>query len=296
MKSNLAFFVGLFVALGISWAGIVLGSNAQLGGLAPYYDDTQGASYPEWMPGVAARGQLVYKDLGCAACHTQQVRRPDFGSDKARGWGERQSVARDYIYQPFPQLGLSRIGPDLANLADRKPSAMDADDLLTMLYSGVGGMPSYRFLFEMREVGAEAQPSDNALKLTGALEPKAGWEVVPTSRAMDLVGYLLSLKTTYDYPEAVPFAAPKAQGEAPAAAPAATAPNTSKPAATTATAPGAGAPAASPTTPTPTPAGTAPAAAATPTPSATAGAATDATPGTATPAPTPAPTAMGGKP
>ncbi len=202
MKSNLLFFLGLFAALGISWAGIVLGSNAQLGALAPYYDDTQGTSYPEWMPGVAARGQLVYRDLGCAACHTQQVRRPDFGSDRARGWGERQSVARDYIYQPFPQLGLSRIGPDLTNVGDRKPTAMDSDDLLTMLYSGTGGMPPYRFLFERRRLGSGAQPSDRALNLTGALRPKSGSEIVPTDRAVDLVGYLLSLKTTYDYPEA----------------------------------------------------------------------------------------------
>lgn len=217
MKNNFIFFLGLFAALGISWGAIVMGSNAQLGALAPYYDDTQGGTFPEWMPGVAARGQRVYRDLGCAACHTQQVRRPDFGSDKDRGWGDRQSVARDYIYQPFPQLGLSRVGPDLTNLGDRKPTAPDADDLLQMLYSGSDGMPSYRFLFERRKIGNGAQPSDEALKLTGALKPKAGWEIVPSSRALDLVGYLVSLKTTYDYPEAVPFVPEKAEGEKPAA-------------------------------------------------------------------------------
>jgi cytochrome c oxidase cbb3-type subunit II len=217
VKSNFVFFLGLFAALGVSWAGIVIGSNAQLGGLAPYYDDAQGGTFPEWMPGVAARGQLVYKDLGCAACHTQQVRRPSFGSDKERGWGDRQSVARDYIYQPFPQLGLSRVGPDLTNLGDRKPSAPDADDLLTLLYAGADGMPSYRFLFDCRKVGNGAQPSDRALKLTGALRPPAGYEIVPSERALDLVGYLVNLKTDYDYPEAKPFVAPKAEGEKPAA-------------------------------------------------------------------------------
>ena len=92
MKNNVLFFVGLFAALGISWAGIVIGSNAQPGSLAPFYDDKEGAAFPPWMPGAAARGQLVYRDLGCAACHTQQVRRPGFGSDKERGWGDRQSV------------------------------------------------------------------------------------------------------------------------------------------------------------------------------------------------------------
>jgi cytochrome c oxidase cbb3-type subunit 2 len=212
VKSNFLFVVGLFAALGISWAGIVLGSNAQLSRLAPFYDETEGTTFPQWMPGVAAQGQQVYRDLGCYVCHTQQVRRPGFGSDQARGWGDRQSVARDYIYQPSPQLGWSRIGPDLANLADRKPSAPDRDDLLNMLYAGSDGMPSYRFLFEERRVGAGAQPSPEALKLVGALEPAAGWEVVPTPRAEALVAYLLNLRSPYLYPEAVPFTPPKAEG------------------------------------------------------------------------------------
>ena len=213
MRSNLVFFLGLFAALGISYAGIVLGSNAQLGPLAPYYDDGSDSTYPQMFLGVAARGQLVYRDLGCAACHTQQVRRPTFGSDQARGWGERQSVARDYIYQPAPQLGLSRVGPDLTNVGDRKPSAPDAEDLLRLLYAGSDGMPPYRFLFEERHVGVGAQPSDQALKLTGALEPRSGWEVVPTERALALASYLVNSRTPYDYPEAVPLAPAKAGSE-----------------------------------------------------------------------------------
>jgi cytochrome c oxidase cbb3-type subunit 2 len=217
VKSNLIFFLGLVAALGISWGGIVLGSNAQLGGLPPFYDDSQSTAFPQWMSGAAAQGQLVYKGLGCADCHTQQVRRPGFGSDKDRGWGDRQSVARDYIYQPAPQLGLSRTGPDLANLADRKPSAPDASDLLNLLYSGANGMPPYRFLFEKRAVGVNGQASEKALKLVGALEPKAGFEVVPTPDAESLVAYLLSLSNPYVYPEAVPFTPAKAEGEAGAA-------------------------------------------------------------------------------
>jgi cytochrome c oxidase cbb3-type subunit II len=241
VKSNVVFFVGLFFALGVSYLGIVIGSNAQLGSLAPYYDDTDGTAYPQWFPGVAARGQLVYRDLGCAACHTQQVRRPGFGSDQARGWGERQSVARDYIYQPSPQLGLSRIGPDLTNLAERKPSAPDKDDLLHLLYAGSGAMPSYRFLFETREVGKGAQPSEEALKLTGAFEPKAGWQVVPTRRALDLVGYLVNLRATYDYPEASPFGAAAKTEAAASATQGLSAPAAATPPAT-ALAPGAGTP------------------------------------------------------
>ena len=309
MKSNLAFFIGLFGALLISWAGIVLGSNAQLGSLAPYYDDTDQTTYPTWMAGNAARGQLVYKDLGCAACHTQQVRRPGFGSDQDRGWGDRQSVARDYIYQPFPQLGSQRLGPDLANLGDRKPTAPDADDLLHLLYAGSGGMPSYHFLFEKREIGAGAQPSQAALNLTGSLKPEAGWEIVPTPRAEALVSYLVNLKNPYTYPEAAPFAPPKPEGEAakpaaPAAAPgAAPAPpaaggNAPSPSPTPAAKPAEGiAP-----SPSPTPAASS-TAGGTPSPSPTPAAAGGSTPSPSptpaaggAPSPSPTPAAQGGSP
>jgi cytochrome c oxidase cbb3-type subunit 2 len=305
VRSNFAFFIGLFAALAISWAGIVLGSNAQLGKLAPYYDDASSSTFPEWFPGVASQGQLVYKDLGCVACHTQQVRRPGFGSDKDRGWGDRQSVARDYIYQPFPQLGSSRIGPDLTNLGDRKPSAPDADDLLKLLYTGSGGMPSYRFLFEKREIGVGAQGSDNALKLTGSLKPSAGWEIVPTARAQSLVGYLVSLKTTFTYPEAVPVVPAKPEGEAakaapapaPAAAPAPAPSAPETPAAGATTAPSTAAAPASPVPAASTPSPAASAPAATPAPSACAAAAPAAA---ATPAPStaaaPAPTGAAATP
>jgi len=220
MKSDFGFLVCLFAALGVSYAGILLASNAQLGSLAPFYDDNGDTTFPKMPLGVAVRGQLVYRDLGCAACHTQEVRRPGFGSDQARGWGERQSVARDYIFQRSPQLGLYRIGPDLTNVGDRKFNALDAEAFYRLLYAGAAGMPSYRFLFEARRTGLEAQPSDDAINLAGAGEPEAGWEVVPTQRARDLVGYLVNLTTAFDYPEAFPVTAAGPHGAAKGAAPA----------------------------------------------------------------------------
>jgi cytochrome c oxidase cbb3-type subunit II len=203
MKSNFVFFFGLFAALGFTYVGIVFGLNAQLGSLASYYEDIEGATFPQLFPSVIARGKQVSRGLGCVACDTQKVRRSGFGSDHVGGWGDCQSIVRDYICQPFPQLGFFWIGPDLTSVGNRKPSAPGADALLHMPSAGSEGMPPYRFLFEMRRIGAGAQPSDEALKLMGALEPKAGLQVVPTQRARDLVGYLVNLKTTHDYPEAV---------------------------------------------------------------------------------------------
>lgn len=207
MKNGFTFFLGLFLAVALAWTGIVLGSHAQLGKLAPYFDENEGKAFPERLPGIAARGQLVYQDLGCAACHTQQVRRPGFGSDKARGWGNRQSVARDYVSQAHVQLGESRVGPDLANFGGR-PQSIDDARLTRYLYDQHGGMPGYRFLFDERKI--VGQRSDKALSVTTA----AGYEIVPTHRAEALVAYLQSLNNVYEYPEAKPVAPEKKEGEA----------------------------------------------------------------------------------
>jgi len=211
MRNGFFFFIGLFLAIALAWAGIVLGSHAQLSRLAPYFDENEGKAFPERLPGIAAAGQLVYQDLGCASCHTQQVRRPDFGSDKARGWGDRQSVARDYVNQPHVQLGESRVGPDLANFGAR-PLSVDAERLTRYLYEQHGGMPSYRFLFDERKITGER--SDKALNVP----TPAGIEIVPTHRAVALVAYLQSLNNTYEYPEAKPVKAAPKEGEHGAAA------------------------------------------------------------------------------
>ena len=216
MKNGFLFFIGLLVAFVFGWGGIALGSHKQLGALAPYYDDGEGSSFPTRPPGLASRGQLVYADLGCASCHTQQVRRPDFGSDKDRGWGERQSVARDYIHQVRPQLGESRTGPDLANLAGRK-APYDSAELTQFLYTGVvpgskvATHPPYKFLFENRPVVGEI--SANALALPAGLAAVTGRQIVATERAQTLVAYLQSLNTPYQFPEARPATPPVAAKE-----------------------------------------------------------------------------------
>jgi cytochrome c oxidase cbb3-type subunit 2 len=91
-----------------------------------------------------------------------------------------------------------RVGPDLANLATRKPP-YDAEDLMTLLYAGTPQHPSYKFLFENKAI--VGQRSDRALKLGSKFAPPAGYQVVPTERAQVLVAYLLSLNNSYAYPE-----------------------------------------------------------------------------------------------
>jgi len=126
------------------------------------------------------------------------------GPDIARGWGSRLSVAADYLYDQPVQLGNLRAGPDLANIGVRAP---DANWQLQHLYAPKSvtpnsTMPSFKFLFEVRKAGAT--PSPDALKLPPAYAAAAGYEVVPTPEAQQLVAYLLSLKANAPLYEA-PF-------------------------------------------------------------------------------------------
>jgi len=126
------------------------------------------------------------------------------GADVARGWGPRQSVAVDYLYDQPVQLGSLRAGPDLANIGVRSP---DANWQLQHLYApksvvANSTMPSFKFLFEVRKI--VAAPSSDALNLPKEFAAADGFEVVPTPEAKQLVAYLLSLKANMPLYEA-PF-------------------------------------------------------------------------------------------
>lgn len=209
MKNGLALFFGAFAVIAISTAAVVYSAHYQLASLTQYKDPVEETLFPAPLTGLADQGRVVYQDLGCVSCHTQQVRRPGFGGDTARQWGARQSVARDYIREKTVFLGTSRLGPDLRNLAAR--SYADEAYLYTILYAPHAVapgtlMPSYSFLFDVHPI-RPGQASTHALKLTGKAAPGAGIEVVPTMRARALVAYLRSLNDTYEYPEAKPYVA-----------------------------------------------------------------------------------------
>jgi hypothetical protein len=63
-------------------------------------------------------------------------------------------------------------------------------------------MPAFRFLFEVRKIGAH--PAPDALVLPKEFAPPDGMEVVPTLAARQLAAYLVSLKANAPLYEA-PF-------------------------------------------------------------------------------------------
>lgn len=126
------------------------------------------------------------------------------GADIARGWGVRQTVAQDYLFDNPVLLGSQRVGPDLANAGARR----DENWNLLHLYNPrrevkKSTMPPFRFLFEQRKI--RGTPSPDALKLDSI---PAGFEIVPKTEAKALVAYLASLRADAPLFE-TPMSAPK---------------------------------------------------------------------------------------
>jgi len=200
--------LGIFAVLASSWTGIVLSNQRSYGGLTPFVDKDDNKAYPLQLPGLAAQGKRVYEDLGCAVCHTQQVHAAVTSTDIKRGWGDRQSVARDYLWEDRVVLGSLRAGPDLRNVGARKPEGdRKYDDPAwhyrhlydARLTSPGSNMPPFPFLFEQRKIIGQASPK--ALTLPAPYSAPAGYEIIPTARGEALVAYLMNLKDTFNYPE-----------------------------------------------------------------------------------------------
>jgi cytochrome c oxidase cbb3-type subunit 2 len=206
-----AFFVLLLVAFLFTWMALVVAPWIELGHLMPITSEGSNDIVPWDKSNEAHAGEAVYAANGCAYCHTQQVRPDTSGADIIRGWGTahdedgkavtRRSYPRDYMWDWQVFLGNSRNGADLSNVADRYPKA---DVLYRYLYDPTlfdahCSMPAYRFLFVTRKI--DGPPAQDALALTGADTPPAGFEILPTSDAKALVAYLLSLKNDYHLPD-----------------------------------------------------------------------------------------------
>jgi len=191
MDNEVKLVSGAMVALAVATAALVV---------MPYMEVRDIQPPPGLKPYTSAelRGRGVYIANGCVYCHSQQPRDRNFGPDFERGWG-RASVPGDYIYDKPHLLGSMRTGPDLFNIASRQPSK---DWHLGHLYQPrayVPGsiMPSYPFLFTVKDAKEAEKEGEQPVSLPPAYAPNVGQVVVPTPEALDLVKYLLALNHTY---------------------------------------------------------------------------------------------------
>ncbi len=224
MEKPSTLFTGIFGAFILSCGAMVLLPNSQIGGLQPQVTWDEGQNSPSDVYPVKREdalghrvGQGVFVENGCFYCHTQQVRDPQYGPDMERGWGVRRTVARDYIHEDVPLLGVSRLGPDLANFGSatwrnepdddtKKPAKRDAAWVFKHLYAPTtivldSNCPPYPYLFERKEVGEHPSPD--------AVEVNGNFQIVPTADARNLAAYLLSLDRTHELKEAPTVIKPK---------------------------------------------------------------------------------------
>lgn len=227
------FAIGLTACFGFAWLAVVVVPFFKLRNPSPVsfqegVDAESGIYHPK-REGRIVNGYEIYAENGCYQCHTQVVRttyagkdlfRPDWGGisdDIDRGDTRRESNVFDYSGLNFAPIGVTRLGPDLMNFGRRIKAEKGANAeawVFLHLYNpqlipeltGWSVCPSYRFLFDKREItGAR---SDNALEV----ETPANREIVPGQKARALVSYLLSLSHDNDLPASMNYAPLKEAG------------------------------------------------------------------------------------
>ena len=228
------FITGLSASFGVAWLAVIVIPYLKMRDLAPLpfaeSTTTAGIFFPK-RSGRIADGAKVYAENGCYLCHTQVVRpvyagndlyRSDWGglkNDEARGDTRRETNAYDFNGETFAQIGQTRMGPDLSNLARRLESVTATGTTPeAWLYAHLHNprsnpqlwkstCPPHPFFFDKREI--KGSPSADAL----TIHTDAGFELVPDADARALVSYLLSLKKDQAVPAALNFAPAKKDGD-----------------------------------------------------------------------------------
>jgi cbb3-type cytochrome oxidase cytochrome c subunit len=174
-----------------------------LADIAPAEKDLTTNQIPKTiLSGVTKDVASAAADQITAAGGKSEIHIEPSGVDISRGWGVRQSVAEDFLWDYPVQLGNLRAGPDLANVGARlgnfnwqlqhlfAPQSVDKNS----------AMPPFRFLFNVKKINGS--PSPDALPLPKGIVPD-GYEVIPTDDAKNLAAYLVSLHADvplYDAP------------------------------------------------------------------------------------------------
>ena len=96
MKPTRALFIVLG-ALILTWVGQAAVGYWQVGRLEPVLNEETNLTVPPVPSGLAQTGARIFAAEGCLECHSLSVRGPSGSSDLTRGWGQRRTVARDYL-------------------------------------------------------------------------------------------------------------------------------------------------------------------------------------------------------
>lgn len=218
-----AFLLGLLGTFGLPWLLVVVIPFATMRTIEPveYEDDSEVSGvYTPKRDGRITEGSKIYGQEGCYHCHTQIIRPTYAGNDVHRAqWAglrkgkgvdqdtRRETLPWDYEQEATAHIGISRVGPDLANFGRRVTHHLKDSEtgpmewVLMHLYnprdvfrydrptekSYNSTCPSKGGMFEVVDVyGAGSR--------TLPVDIEEGKGVMPDDRARALASYLLSLK------------------------------------------------------------------------------------------------------
>src|SRR6516225_1928702 len=165
MKGLTSLFLGIFGTFAFSWVGLTVIPNWQIGRLNPQSDEEGTDIYPQPQSGMVERGARVYAANGCIYCHSQQVRADYVANDIERGWGNRRSAPRDYIFDRPVLLGKMRMGQDIANIGARAPKEQESPP------PGGAPAPAVSPAQPSAASGAAAPPATRAAAASPATSP-----------------------------------------------------------------------------------------------------------------------------
>jgi cbb3-type cytochrome oxidase cytochrome c subunit len=106
-------FLVSFLAISVSWFGLILKPQVQIGSAQAETNIVATSEmYPLGRPGMAREGADVYRSLGCAACHSQQVGQSGIVVDvMLTGVGSNAMAVANALVKDF---GMKVSGPGLA--------------------------------------------------------------------------------------------------------------------------------------------------------------------------------------
>jgi cytochrome c oxidase cbb3-type subunit 2 len=218
------FLFGMILTFGSAWLLALVVPYYKTREIKPVpYDEVEDEKTGFYFPkraGTIAQGAKVYAQNGCYVCHTQLVRPTyagndmhrdgvaGFKGDPDRGDTRRETIALDYTGETFAQIGVMRIGPDLANVGTRFRKV--AADLTSAKKESAGDSFDNRMI-----VTAES------LLFAHLHNPRATvakrWSTCPSSaylfeengmpkgQAIALVSYLMSMKKDDAVPASISY-------------------------------------------------------------------------------------------
>lgn len=135
MNNGNALFLGILLSLAGSFWALILAPQLQIGRAQLRQLEGGAGQYPNPRPGLAQRGAEVYLSLGCAECHTRQVRQTGASFDVVvKDIGTNKATVAAALGTPDADALLNKLPATVA----RSLTAKDAQKMAGRVL-GVGG-------------------------------------------------------------------------------------------------------------------------------------------------------------